>query len=110
MSITDIALTVVPIVWGLFVKYHPRWAKFPNLLIPYVTAAATLVVKLAAPTPAQAGVPYMVVALLPTGLIHFFTPVVQAGWQAIQNALIYEVFLRGPAESALIPTPKGPAA
>ena len=81
-------LTVAPILFGLVAKYHPAWAKFPNAAIPYLTALLAFLVKLAAPEPVNAA----------WGPLHAATGILgvaaSAGWVAVQNALIYEVFLR----------------
>jgi hypothetical protein len=97
-------LTIVPIAWGLICKYHPAWASVPNSIIPYVTAVAAFLVKVFSPAPAEAGMlEAVVVGKFAIG--GFFggilTPAISAGWQAIQNSLIYEVFLRTPASLVL---------
>jgi hypothetical protein len=83
-----IFLTVVPITWGLVVKYHPAWAKFPNAAIPYLTAILAFLVKLAAPAEAHAASGVIGAA---GGILGIAA---SAGWVAVQNSLIYEVFLR----------------
>ncbi len=93
-------LTVAGIAWGLLVKYHPKWKGVPNAIIPYATAIVAFLTQLAGPAEAHAGTLY--VLAIPFGKIGgFFGPVVAAGWQAIQNALIYEVFLRSPVQDGL---------
>jgi len=100
MDLQGLLLTVLPILWGLVVKYHPAWARFPNAAINYVTMLAALLTKLIAPASAHAGDLSIVgVALIPLALpgwLAWSAPVLGAGWQAIQNSLIYEVFLRHP--------------
>jgi hypothetical protein len=101
-TLLNSALTIIPIAWGLVVKYHPAWKSVPNAIIPYVTWLAALLTKMVAPAEAHAA-DFVVaggVALVPMALPGFLAwtaPVLTSGWQAIQNALIYEVFLRGPA-------------
>lgn len=100
MDVLSVLLTVVPIAWGLVVKFHPAWAKVPNALIPYATFLVTLLTRLLVPEEAHAGViagfPHLTVV---TGLLG---TVLGAGWQAIQNSLVYEVFLRHPAKAVLM--------
>lgn len=100
MDVLSVLLTVVPIAWGLVCKYHPAWKSVPNAIIPYVTFLATLLTRLLAPDAAQAGT----LAALPLvgavgGLLGH---ALGAGWQAILNSLIYETFLRHPANAVLV--------
>ena len=97
-------LTVGGVIWGLVCKYNPALKSIPNAVIPYATAAVAFLVKVFGPAEAQAGpLEAMVVGKLAIG--GFFGGLlaagVSAGWQAIQNSLIYEVFLRTPAASVL---------
>ena len=91
----DLLLTVGPILWGMICKYHPAWKRFPNASIPYVTALATLLVKLAEVSTTH-NVTTSFAGFGMVSLAGFLAPIVAAGWQAIQNSLIYEVFLRHP--------------
>ena len=45
MDIKTILLTVLPIAFGLVVKYHPSWKNDPNALIPYFSFAIALLTK-----------------------------------------------------------------
>ena len=99
MDPLSVLLTVVPIAWGLVCKYHPAWKNVPNAIIPYVTFLATLLARLVAPEEAHAAV---VGSFLHLGAVSgLLGTVLGAGWQAIQNSLIYEVFLRHPANAVL---------
>jgi uncharacterized membrane protein YeaQ/YmgE (transglycosylase-associated protein family) len=98
MDVFSVLLTVVPIAWGLVVKYHPAWAKVPNAIIPYATFLVALLTKLVVPDVAQAGVFGFLHAGAVGGVLGH---ALSAGWTAIQNSLIYEVFLRHPANAVL---------
>ena len=97
MDIKTLLLTVVPIAWGLVVKYHPAWKTVPNAIIPWATFAVALVTAILAPTPAHAGT----VAVVGAQVGGFLGPILLAGWRAILNSLIYEVFLRHPVVAVL---------
>jgi hypothetical protein len=100
-------LTICPILWGLAVKYNPAWKNVPNAIIPYATAVVAFLVKVFSPEAAQASPMEMLVVAKTLGIGGFFGGLLgaglSAGWQAIQNSLIYEVFLRHPA-NAVLPT------
>lgn len=96
MDLKTILLTVLPIAFGLVVKYHPSWKSIPNALIPYFTFAIALLTKLA-----QAAAPVAVVDYQVVGFTSVLATVASAAWVAIQNSLIYEVFLRGAADKVL---------
>ena len=99
MDPLSVLLTVVPIAWGLVVKYHPAWAKVPNAVIPYATFLVALLTRIASPEVANAGV---VGSFLHIGAVGgVLGAALSAGWTAIQNSLIYEVFLRHPANAVL---------
>lgn len=75
-------------IWGLLVKYLPVLKGIPNKLIPYMNAVIALLTGLLAPQAANASI---------GSFIHghtFLGHLVNAGWSAIQSALIYEVFGR----------------
>lgn len=99
MPYQDLLLTVVPILFGILIKYRPELKNVPNALIPYLGFALSLVTKLAE----QQGV--APAGFVSAGLLGsvggFLAPVLAAGWTAIQNSLIYEVFLRAPVGSVL---------
>lgn len=100
MDIQTMLLTVGPIAWGLVCKYHPAWKGVPNALIPYATFAAAFLTKLAAPEAAHAAT----FAAMPAGVLAVggvAGHALAAGWQAILNSLIYEVFLRHPVGAVL---------
>lgn len=99
MDLFSVLLTVVPIAWGLVCKYHPAWKGVPNAIIPYVSFALALVTKLAAPEAAHAGT--LMVAPVVTAAGGVVGHALAAGWQAILNSLIYEVFLRHPVGAVL---------
>src|SRR5204863_2896141 len=82
-------LGICGIAWGLLVKYHPAWKNVPNGIIPYGAALMTFLVKVFGPAPAQA-------AIIPAAALTVGAAALAAGWQAILNSLIYEVFLRHP--------------
>lgn len=95
-------LTIGGIAWSLAIKYWPPLAKFPNALIPYLNAAVALVTSLGA---AGAGaVTTSTLAVMagyePAEASRFGIAgaVFAAGWQAVVNSLIYEVFLKHPLE------------
>jgi hypothetical protein len=99
MPYQDLLLTVVPILFGIAIKYRPELKNVPNALIPYVGFALALVTKLAENQ-----------GLAPAGYVQagfwgaaggFLAPVLSAGWTAIQNSLVYEVFLRNPVGAVL---------
>jgi len=92
-------LTILPIAWGLVCKYHPAWKNVPNAIIPYVTAVVAFIVKVFAPEEAHAGALLAALPLSAAGGI--LGHAAQAGWQAIFNSLVYEVFLRHPANAVL---------
>lgn len=96
MDLKTILLTVLPIAFGLVVKYHPSWKNIPNSLIPYFTFAIALLTKLAAVDAPVAVVGYQV-----AGFGAVIGTLASAAWVAIQNSLIYEVFLRGAADKVL---------
>ena len=98
MDPITVLLTVVPIAWGLVCKYHPAWKNVPNAIIPYATFLVALLTKIMAPEPANAAV---IGSFLHIGAGGVLGHVLGAGWQAIQNSLIYEVFLRHPANAVL---------
>ena len=98
MDIQTIILTLGGIAWGFVCKYHPKFKTVPNALIPYVTFAVTFLVKLTEAVPADAAGFAIPGVALSTGV---FAKVLAAGWQAILNSLIYEVFLKKPAEQIL---------
>ncbi len=96
-------ITMLGVVWGLFVKYNPKGQSIPNLLIPYGTAIVAFLVKVFGPADAQAApIEAMFMAKLPIGgfLGNLLGAGISAGWLAIQNSLIYEVFLRHPLAAA----------
>lgn len=100
-NLTQILLTIGPIAWGLVVKYHPAWAKFPNGAIPYVTVLVTLLTRLAVPTADVHNATFAsVVPIATLGVGGFLGTLLGSAWQAVQNALIYEVFLRSPLKGA----------
>ncbi len=99
MDVLSVLLTVGPIAWGLVVKYHPAWAKVPNAIIPYATFLVTLLTKLLVPEAAHAGTIAILPAVAAVGGIAGHA--LAAGWQAILNSLIYEVFLRHPTNAVL---------
>lgn len=84
-----VILTVIQFTWGLVCKYLPRLKNIPNASIPWVNFVLALLAALAGPAPAAA-------AGFGGVLVGFFGPVWQAGWSAIQAALIYEIFARAP--------------
>ena len=88
-------LTVLPIAWGLVVKYHPSWKNVPNSIIPYATAIVAFLIKVFAPSDAVASTGVAGAAI---GIIGHAA---SAGWQAILNSLIYATFLRNPANVVL---------
>lgn len=92
MELQGILLTVLPIAFGFVVKYHPSWKNVPNALIPYFTFAVALLTKLSGVGADAASVAYVTV-----GFSSVLSTVVSAAWVAIQNSLIYEVFLKGAA-------------
>lgn len=96
MDLQNILLTVFPIAFGFVVKYHPNWKGVPNALIPYFTFAIALLTKLAGVGADTASVAYTTV-----GFSSVLGTVVSAAWVAIQNSLIYEVFLKGAASKVL---------
>ena len=87
-----VILTVIQFSWGLLCKYLPQLKAIPNASIPWVNFVLALLATLAGPAPAVA-------AGFGGVLVGFFTPVFQAGWSAIQTALIYEIFARSPLTS-----------
>ena len=93
-----VILTVIQFTWGLLCKYVPALVKIPNASIPWVNFALGLFGVLAGPQPAHAGVW--------GALGGFFGPVAQAGWSAIQTALIYEMFARSPLKAMGVEKPK----
>lgn len=88
-----VILTVIQFAWGLLCKYLPALAKVPNASIPWVNFLLALLGVLAGPQAAHAGAW--------GALGGFFGPIAQAGWSAIQTALIYEVFARIPLEKGV---------
>jgi hypothetical protein len=86
-----VILTVIQFAWGLLCKYLPQLKAIPNASIPWVNFALALLATLAGPAPAAA-------AGFGGALVGFFLPVMQAGWSAIQTALIYEIFARAPLD------------
>lgn len=93
-------LGFVGIIWGLFIKYHPKFSNWPNAAIPYLNTVLALIVKLAAPTEAHAGELAIIGTVLPPAL-GFLGAAASAAWQAALNSLFYEVFLRHPAGAVL---------
>jgi hypothetical protein len=89
-----VILTVIQFAWGLICKYLPALKNFPNASIPWVNFLLALLGTLAGPAPAVA-------AGFGGLLVSFFAPVMQAGWSAIQTALIYEIFARVPLEKGI---------
>jgi len=87
-----VILTVIQFTWGLLCKYLPALAKIPNASIPWVNFVLALLGALGGPAPAAA-------AGFGGVLVGFFGPVMQAGWSAIQTALIYEIFARSPLKA-----------
>ena len=87
-------LTVAGILAGLLIKYWPPAAKIPNLLIPYLTAIVAFLVKVFGPAEAHAA------GLIGGAVGGVLGSALGAGWQAILNSLIYEVFLRHPLAAA----------
>ena len=87
-----VILTVIQFTWGLLCKYWPALAQVPNASIPWVNFALALCGALAGPPVAEA-------AGFGGVLVGFFMPVMQAGWSAIQTALIYEIFARSPLQA-----------
>lgn len=81
-------MVFIGFVWGLLVKYLPALKAVPNKLIPYMNAVLALLSGLAAPGVAHASIG----SFLSGGT--FLGHILNAGWTAIQSALIYEVFGR----------------
>ena len=96
MDLKTILLTVLPIAFGLVVKYHPSWKNVPNALIPYFSFAIALLTKLA-----EVGAPTAVVGYQVAGFGSVLVTLASAAWVAVQNSLIYDVFLRGAADKLL---------
>lgn len=80
-------LTIVAVVWGLVVKYHPAFAKWPNRFIPYMNLALALLTHVAVPEAHAAGG-----ALSSAG--GFATSLLASVWTSTKAALVYEIFLR----------------
>jgi hypothetical protein len=89
-----VILTVIQFSWGLVCKYVPKLKGIPNASIPWVNFVLALLATLAGPQPAAA-------AGFGGLLVGFFATVMQAGWSAIQTALIYEIFARVPLEKGI---------
>lgn len=89
-------LGVIGIGWGLLIKYHPKFASWPNSAIPYVNTVLAILVKLAAPADANANTLAVIGAVALPG---FVGTVFSAAWQAMLNSLVYEVFLRHPIKA-----------
>jgi len=88
-------ITALQFVFGLVVKYHPSWGKFPNWTIPFLNSIVALLIMLGAPQPVQAGVFGHI------AVPGFLGVALSAGWSAIQTSLIYEVFGKGPLHNVL---------
>ena len=87
-----VILTVIQFTWGILCKYLPQMKDIPNASIPWVNFALALCGALVGPPVAEA-------AGFGSVLVGFFAPVMQAGWSAIQTALIYEIFARSPLKA-----------
>lgn len=99
MPYQDLLLTVVPIIFGIIIKYRPELKNVPNAWIPYVSFALALLTELSGVSGVKpAG---MVTAGFLGGLGAYLAPVADAGIRAILNSLIYDKFLRAPLGSVL---------
>lgn len=99
MDFNSAILTLGGIAWGFVCKYHPKFKPVPNFLIPYFTFAVAFLVKLNEAVPADAATLAALPGVTLAGGV--FAKVLAAGWQAILNSLIYEVFLKKPAAQVL---------
>lgn len=91
-------LTVIVFVWGLVVKYHPAFAKWPNKFIPYMNVALALLARLAVPEAHAASG-----ALASTG--GFMVGVLASVWTSVKASLMYEIFARAHIN---LPVPRQP--
>ena len=82
-------ITALQFVWGLAIKYYPRFGTWPNWTIPFCNTLIALLIALGAPHDAQAGIFGHV------AVPGFLGLALNAGWSAVQTSLIYEVFGRG---------------
>lgn len=92
-----IVLTAITLAWGLLIKFHPAFAKIPNMLIPYLNGILALVIKLAEPSVAHA----QAAVGTPVDTHCILCAVGAAGWQAILSSLIFEVFMRHPLNAVV---------
>ena len=86
-------IVFIGFLWGLACKYMPALKGVPNFSIPFLNTALALLTGLAGPAVAHAALGGIV------GGNTFFGHILDAGWTAIQSALIYEIFGRHPANA-----------
>lgn len=91
-------LPLLLLLWGLAVKYWPPLAKLPNAIIPYLNVLLAFLVKIATPADAHADSTLVV----GTAAVHasFWSILLAGVVDSIKATLLYEVFVRHPAERA----------
>ena len=94
-------LGFIGILCGLLIKYNPRFANIPNSAIPYLNTLLAILAKMVAPADAHAANAIVIpgVAISTILIPGFIGTIVSAGWQAMLNSLVYEVFLRHPIKA-----------
>jgi hypothetical protein len=98
MGLINAALPLLLVVWGIALKYWPPLAKFPNAAIPYVNALLAFLVKVASPADAHAD--STMVAGTAAAHASLWSMLLAGVIDSIKAAIMYEVFIRPPAERA----------